>query len=552
MRRTAVWRSGLFFGTSSGRVICWDCNHNGIPEVIFSTGNTNPDTPRRIEFWEYRPVNRYELVFADTGIHPNPPGIVSGNTRVYDVGDIDQDGLTDIVGANREVVETDDSTYNVMVVLESRDEHSFPDTVVWSVRVGYMQGGHAPAGISPDLDRDGRQEITTTSQSGWFNQTFWECVGDNQYERVWSLPVTNVYDPVYGDFDQDSLMDLAAGFYRESVYENVAPGLDSFVEVYRDSWGIANGVDGFTAQDLDGDGCPEALMSYFSGVRRTYTLCMWEATDNNTYERTLIDVVATNATDGGNDSRCGDLDGDGVEELVWALPVCLRMYKAVDDNQFQMVSEWEDDHPGEVLSTVITDMNGNGYGDLVVGGGWMTSVLEVEAVRVLHPDTTRELCAGETCLVRWEIFEPPRCDSISLFLLTDTVVPEGEWFCQRTGSLRFYHLDTIVTGLSPGDTTYPWIVPDTVLDAAWIVAIAYGPGWQFDCSDRRFSIVPSGVAERSRQAAPGPVPEPTIAGDVLVWSATAPSLRNVGDIALQSSAKLLDATGCVVMSLQPG
>ncbi|UCG42700.1 MAG: hypothetical protein JSU73_12700 [candidate division WOR-3 bacterium] len=48
------------------------------------------------------------------------------------------------------------------------------------------------------------------------------------------------------------------------------------------------------------------------------------------------------------------------------------------------------------------------------------------------------------------------------------------------------------------------------------------------------------------------MPEPTIVQDVLVWSATTLSLRNVGDIALQSGAKLLDASGRVVMSLRPG
>ncbi|UCG43117.1 MAG: hypothetical protein JSU73_00440, partial [candidate division WOR-3 bacterium] len=40
--------------------------------------------------------------------------------------------------------------------------------------------------------------------------------------------------------------------------------------------------------------------------------------------------------------------------------------------------------------------------------------------------------------------------------------------------------------------------------------------------------------------------------DVLVWSATTPSLRNVGDIALHSRAKLLDASGRAVMDLRPG
>jgi hypothetical protein len=39
---------------------------------------------------------------------------------------------------------------------------------------------------------------------------------------------------------------------------------------------------------------------------------------------------------------------------------------------------------------------------------------------------------------------------------------------------------------------------------------------------------------------------------VLVWSATTPSLRNAGDIALQSGASLLDIAGQKVMELAPG
>jgi hypothetical protein len=39
---------------------------------------------------------------------------------------------------------------------------------------------------------------------------------------------------------------------------------------------------------------------------------------------------------------------------------------------------------------------------------------------------------------------------------------------------------------------------------------------------------------------------------VLVWSATTPSLRNVGDIALQIGAELFGIAGRVVMALKPG
>ncbi len=68
----------------------------------------------------------------------------------------------------------------------------------------------------------------------------------------------------------------------------------------------------------------------------------------------------------------------------------------------------------------------------------------------------------------------------------------------------------------------------------------------------RFVPPAPGVADRQKPDVLGPATEPTIVGDVLVWSAATPSLRNARDIALQSRAMLLDASGRVVMDLQPG
>jgi hypothetical protein len=61
-----------------------------------------------------------------------------------------------------------------------------------------------------------------------------------------------------------------------------------------------------------------------------------------------------------------------------------------------------------------------------------------------------------------------------------------------------------------------------------------------------------GIQEPVRPASPSASRLPTITREVLVWSTTTLSLRNAGDIALQSGAKLLDATGRVVMDLQLG
>jgi len=90
------------------------------------------------------------------------------------------------------------------------------------------------------------------------------------------------------------------------------------------------------------------------------------------------------------------------------------------------------------------------------------------------------------------------------------------------------------------------------VDAAWIVAIAYGPGWQFDCSDHPFSIVPSGVAERNKQVAPGPLPEPTVIGTVLWLGPDLGHDPDSPDGIGSCPASLLDITGRKVLELQPG
>jgi hypothetical protein len=41
-------------------------------------------------------------------------------------------------------------------------------------------------------------------------------------------------------------------------------------------------------------------------------------------------------------------------------------------------------------------------------------------------------------------------------------------------------------------------VPDTQLAWAKVLAIAYGPGWQYDESDSAFSIIPSGLVDQPR------------------------------------------------------
>jgi hypothetical protein len=246
----------------------------------------------------------------------------------------------------------------------------------------------------------------------------------------------------------------------------------------------------FSGHDADRNGRPEffVVKAVPAGMYYRNYLYQFEAQAEHDYVYNYIDTIMTWTIDVGR-NLCADLDGDSIEELVWGGGTYVRVYKATGPHEFERVTFWSNDQQGGVSVCNAADYNGNGYKELFVGGNVQMSVLEVEAIRVLNPDTNHSLRAGDTCEIRWRIFEPPRCDSVSLFLKTDTAIYPGE---------RFWRLDTIATGLPPTDSTFDWVVLDTVLDRAWVVAIAYGPGWQYDESDSAFAIAPPGVAETPR------------------------------------------------------
>jgi len=457
-------------------LICYDSNHNGLNELIFEKVLWTYVSAWIV--WEYRPFNRYELVFADTGAYPYPPGIETGNFLPYDVGDIDQDSLTDLLGPNVEKLLNPDSIYYVVTTQESPNYSSYPESLSWWYRTSNLMYSYTYY-FTPDLDRDGRREILTFE--GWDSSPIVviENIGNNQNVPVWRR-VNYGSGFAFGDFDQDSLTEFVTASPGSSgrvfVFENI--GNDQYEKVFTDTVLIPNGSDVFSGNDLDGDGKPEFFVAFYSYPRSTFYLYMWEATGNNTYQRTFIDQIQ-DVEDWGRRSKCGDIDGDGIEELVWSIGNRLTIYKATGNNQFQPVCFWRQDHGGACLITNIFDMNQNGYNEIVVGGSGKTSIFEVEAVRVLRPNGGENFIGNSQEQIRWQKFYPPRCDSLSLFYSLDNG--------------RTY--DTIITGLPGADSSYLWTVPNVSSDSCKVKIIAYGPGWQYDESDRVFSIIPSGIEE---------------------------------------------------------
>ena len=174
---------------------------------MFHTGSIRPPDLLRNEVWEHQGWNRFSLVFADTGAYPEPVGITTGNALPFAAGDIDGDGLTDVVCINIEIPPVPDTFYCIVMILESPDSFSYPCSLSWYYRYSDNGAIPIPTYYPPDLDKDGHKEVfCATPSMGW---CIWENTGNNQNELVWRDTIHAGCRLTFGDFDVDSRMDFA-------------------------------------------------------------------------------------------------------------------------------------------------------------------------------------------------------------------------------------------------------------------------------------------------------------------------------------------------------
>jgi hypothetical protein len=268
-KRTGTLPSGIIAETF-GRPVCYDTDHNGLKEIIYATGSGYPDDPLRWEIWEYRPLNRFKLVYADTGCYPPGPGITSGNFRPFDAGDIDRDGLTDLVGINEDWIQPNSWFNKVLATYESPTDTSYPKSLSWSFEWGTNPAEPGPPYLRENLDGDTDCELVCDLTDDTINLGIWENTGDNQNELVWHSLTTHGFS-AFGDFDGDGRQEFVAA--SGPVFVMKCTGDNQYELVYADTTGLANGYDVFSG-DVNGDGNPEFFVGFWTYPTQTFTLYM--------------------------------------------------------------------------------------------------------------------------------------------------------------------------------------------------------------------------------------------------------------------------------------
>ncbi len=176
----------------------FDLDHDGKREFIVKPANSGPDDNSPLEF--------YESVADDTFVLVHVLDLENDPVDVYvptDAGDIDDDGLADLVVRGKNWFESGPTDY-LTRVYESESTDTYPTKLVWEVVVpvnAWYLGG-----LIADADTDGKQEIVVLDRAADVAEiVVYENDGDDSYVQTYSsgtIPGEFSTGAIYGDCER--------------------------------------------------------------------------------------------------------------------------------------------------------------------------------------------------------------------------------------------------------------------------------------------------------------------------------------------------------------
>jgi hypothetical protein len=232
---------------------------------------------------------------------------------------------------------------------------------------------------SADLNGDGLPDIVSASLAdGALSVFFNNAQAPGTFNSPLVLSSPGASQVAIADMNGDSLPDLISADYNVSLFLQTSPA--TFANPIPLYSGGANWV---AAGDLNGDGIPDVALTDNVGVK---LLMHTGAAGTTTYAApvSVFTATANAGVIGANLIAIADVNGDGLNDLIITDPgpyggsaptVSVLLQDAANHGTFLPAVSYPTAPGSLAQSIVVTDVNGDGRPDIIIGGDTAVSVL---------------------------------------------------------------------------------------------------------------------------------------------------------------------------------
>ncbi|HEY2418692.1 MAG TPA: VCBS repeat-containing protein [Steroidobacteraceae bacterium] len=243
-----------------------------------------------------------------------------------------------------------------------------------------ISDGHNPLYLATaDLNGDHVPDVVSASFADGNLQVFLNSPGNpGTFAAPLMLTSPGASQVAIGDMNNDGLPDLVSADYGVSLFLQTAPG------VFATPIGLYSGGANWVAVgDLNGDGIPDIALTDNDGVK----LLMHTGVASASTYATPIPVFTQTPNahvSGANIIAIADVNGDGFNDLIITDPgstggqsptVSVLLQIAASPGTFAPAVSYPTAPGSLAQSIVVTDVNGDGVPDIVIGGTGAVSVL---------------------------------------------------------------------------------------------------------------------------------------------------------------------------------